>query len=114
MNEAPGKGLQQFGGGGHGDLNLRIQVRIPEKLSDEERELYQQLGSLSQTVTKKSVGGNSTGHMFYTDYRYPLTLTACQAGHRAMRIWEVGCFIIDWTPCRKAAPVFVLNTDRVT
>jgi molecular chaperone DnaJ len=48
-----GKGLQQFAGGGHGDLNLRIQVRIPEKLSDEERALYQQLRSLSQTVTKK-------------------------------------------------------------
>ncbi|MEA2079486.1 MAG: J domain-containing protein [Pseudomonadota bacterium] len=48
-----GKGLQQFGGGGHGDLNLRIQVQIPEKLSAEERALYEQLRSLGQTGTQK-------------------------------------------------------------
>ena len=48
-----GKGLQQFGGGGHGDLNLRIQVHIPEKLSAEEHALYEQLRSLGQTGTQK-------------------------------------------------------------
>ena len=48
-----GKGLQRFEDSGHGDLNLRIQVRSPEKLSAEERALYQQLRSLGQTVRPK-------------------------------------------------------------
>ena len=48
-----GKGLPQYGGGGHGDLNLRIQVHIPEKLSAGERALYEQLRSLGQTGTQK-------------------------------------------------------------
>ena len=48
-----GKGLQRFGGGGRGDLNLRIQVHIPQKLSAEERALYEQLRSLAQTVKHK-------------------------------------------------------------
>jgi DnaJ-class molecular chaperone len=47
------KACSSLAGGGHGDLNLRIQVRIPEKFSGEERTLYQQLRSLSQTVKKK-------------------------------------------------------------
>jgi DnaJ-class molecular chaperone len=61
------KACSSLAGGGHGDLNLRIQVRIPEKFSGEERTLYQQLRSWSQTV-KKNVGGNSTGQMLSTDY----------------------------------------------
>lgn len=48
-----GKGLQQFGGNGRGDLNLRIQVQIPQKLSAEERELYQQLRALAQTGAQR-------------------------------------------------------------
>jgi molecular chaperone DnaJ len=42
-----GKGLPEFGGGRHGELYLRIEVRIPEKLSREERELYGQLRAIS-------------------------------------------------------------------
>ena len=42
-----GKGLPEFKGHGHGDLNLRIQIHIPEKLSAEERALYKQLQDLS-------------------------------------------------------------------
>ncbi|TNF97994.1 MAG: J domain-containing protein [Gammaproteobacteria bacterium] len=38
-----GKGLPRFRGSGHGDLNLRIVVHIPEDLSKEERQLYQEL-----------------------------------------------------------------------
>lgn len=38
-----GKGLPEFGGRGRGDLYLRIRVRIPERLSSEEHELYQRL-----------------------------------------------------------------------
>jgi molecular chaperone DnaJ len=40
-----GKGLSAFGGG-RGDLNLRIQVRVPERLSARERELYESLRAL--------------------------------------------------------------------
>ena len=40
-----GKGLTAFGGG-RGDLNLRIQVRVPERPSAAERELYEQLRAL--------------------------------------------------------------------
>ncbi|MDH3713064.1 MAG: J domain-containing protein [Gammaproteobacteria bacterium] len=38
-----GKGLPRFHAPGNGDLNLRIQVHIPEKLSTEQRRLYEQL-----------------------------------------------------------------------
>ena len=37
------KGLPEFGNGRHGELYLRIEVRVPEKLSREERELYERL-----------------------------------------------------------------------
>ena len=40
-----GKGLAAFGGG-RGDLNLRIQVRVPERVSSEERALYEKLRAL--------------------------------------------------------------------
>ena len=42
-----GKGLPEFGGRQLGDLYLRIGVNIPEKLTAEERELYQRLRDLS-------------------------------------------------------------------
>ncbi|MDX1253457.1 MAG: DnaJ domain-containing protein [Gammaproteobacteria bacterium] len=38
-----GKGLPRFGARGRGDLLLRIVVRVPEKLSAEERKLYERL-----------------------------------------------------------------------
>lgn len=41
-----GKGLPAFGGGPRGDLYLRMAVRIPERLSRAQRELYQQLRAL--------------------------------------------------------------------
>lgn len=40
-----GKGLADFSGG-RGDLNLRIQVRVPEHVSATERDLYEQLRAL--------------------------------------------------------------------
>lgn len=49
-----GKGLPEFGGRGHGELYLRIEVHIPEKLSREERELYEQLRALGGEVQKTS------------------------------------------------------------
>ena len=42
-----GKGLPRFGGSGRGDLFLRGQVHVPERLSPEERILYEQLQALS-------------------------------------------------------------------
>jgi molecular chaperone DnaJ len=41
-----GKGLPEFGNGAHGELYLRIDVHIPEKLSREERQLYEQLRAI--------------------------------------------------------------------
>ena len=48
-----GKGLPEFGDGGRGDLNLRIQVHIPKDPSAEERALYQQLCALRQDDKQK-------------------------------------------------------------
>ncbi len=41
-----GKGLPEFGGGRRGDLFLRIRVHLPERLSREERRLFEQLRDL--------------------------------------------------------------------
>lgn len=43
-----GKGLPRFGEAGHGDLNLRIQVHVPEHLTAEEKTLYEQLQTLGR------------------------------------------------------------------
>lgn len=40
------KGLPEFSNGRHGEMYLRINVRIPEKLTREERELYEQLRAI--------------------------------------------------------------------
>ena len=41
-----GKGLPRFGRSGNGDINLRIQLHIPDHLSEEETKLYTQLREL--------------------------------------------------------------------
>lgn len=41
-----GKGLPEFGGNGHGDLYVRMQLHVPQHLSPEEKELYQKLRAL--------------------------------------------------------------------
>ncbi len=38
-----GKGLPSFGGGPRGDLYVRLQVHVPERLTDRQRRLYEQL-----------------------------------------------------------------------
>lgn len=48
-----GKGLPRYRAEGRGDLILRIEVVIPEQLSEQERELYRQLGSLSSHDARK-------------------------------------------------------------
>ena len=47
------KGLPHFSSDQRGDLKIRIQVRIPQKLSTEERKLYEQLRGLTQTGEEK-------------------------------------------------------------
>lgn len=48
------KGLPEFGTGRRGDLYLRLQVRIPKKLSREERELYERLRALRSEKPRHS------------------------------------------------------------
>ncbi len=43
-----GKGLPEFGGGGCGDLYLRLAVEVPKRLSKEERQLYERLRTLEK------------------------------------------------------------------
>ncbi|HEY0945008.1 MAG TPA: DnaJ C-terminal domain-containing protein [Opitutaceae bacterium] len=43
-----GRGLPRFGGRGRGDLYVRVQVRVPQRLSAEERRLYAQLKKLGR------------------------------------------------------------------
>ncbi|MGB9129460.1 MAG: DnaJ C-terminal domain-containing protein [Thiobacillus sp.] len=49
------KGLPRFGRKGKGDMYLQIELRIPDKLSHEERELYERLRALA---------GNSKRHFW--------------------------------------------------
>jgi len=43
-----GKGLPRYGGRGRGDINLRIEVLVPERTTAEERELYERLRALAR------------------------------------------------------------------
>ena len=47
-----GKGLPHFGGKGRGSLCVRLSVRVPEKLSAEERKLYERLQEISSRTRK--------------------------------------------------------------
>jgi len=38
-----GKGLPRFGGGARGDLYVRVQVHIPERLSERQRHLFEEV-----------------------------------------------------------------------
>lgn len=49
-----GKGLPRYRAQGRGDLILRIEVVIPERLSDEEREYYQRLAALRPSKGRSS------------------------------------------------------------
>ena len=42
-----GKGLPRFRGSGYGDINVRIQVQVPEELTKKEMKLYKQLQDLA-------------------------------------------------------------------
>lgn len=49
-----GKGLPVFGARMHGDINIRLQVRVPEKLSGEEKELYTKLRNIGEGPSQAS------------------------------------------------------------
>ncbi|MBU1425878.1 MAG: molecular chaperone DnaJ [Gammaproteobacteria bacterium] len=51
-----GKGLPEFGSARHGELYLRIEVKIPERLSHDERELYERLRALGDKTPATSAG----------------------------------------------------------
>jgi molecular chaperone DnaJ len=55
MLRVRGKGLPRFGGGGRGDLYVRLQVRVPERLTEQQRKLFEQL---RETRTRKRPGGS--------------------------------------------------------
>ncbi len=48
-----GKGLPEFGDGRHGELYLRIEVQLPERLAREERELYERLRAIGRARSSK-------------------------------------------------------------
>ena len=54
-----GKGLPRFGGHGRGDLLVRVQVRVPEKLSREEKALYERLHALAAPNKQRQVHGQA-------------------------------------------------------
>lgn len=48
-----GKGLPVYGSGQYGDLNIRIEVHIPENPSKKERQLYEQLRAIGEQRGRK-------------------------------------------------------------
>jgi molecular chaperone DnaJ len=49
-----GKGLPEFGSNRHGELYLRIEVKVPEHLTHEERALYEQLRAVGEKSPRPS------------------------------------------------------------
>jgi molecular chaperone DnaJ len=48
-----GKGLPEFGGKRRGDLCISLQIQVPERLSQEERKLYERLQMLGRDGAPK-------------------------------------------------------------
>ncbi len=48
-----GLGMPRLEGGGYGDLYVTVRLRIPERLTDEERELYRRLRELRRSATRR-------------------------------------------------------------
>ena len=46
------KGLPGFGGGASGDLYVRIKIHVPERLTDRQRRLFEQLRALATPKVK--------------------------------------------------------------
>ena len=50
-----GKGAPSLKGG-HGDLHVRLQVRVPDKLTKEQKQLFEKLGRDSARSTGRGLG----------------------------------------------------------
>ncbi|HXG52459.1 MAG TPA: DnaJ C-terminal domain-containing protein [candidate division Zixibacteria bacterium] len=50
-----GKGLPEFGGKRRGDLFVRVEVRVPERLGAEERKLWERLRALAEKEKHESI-----------------------------------------------------------
>jgi molecular chaperone DnaJ len=55
-----GKGLPRFGGGARGDLYVRLQVHVPERLSHRQRLLFEQLRNIRREETGTEGGTSRT------------------------------------------------------
>ncbi len=51
-----GKGLPRLGAGGRGDLDVRVQVWTPTKLSAEQRRLFEQLAKVESALPVEGIG----------------------------------------------------------
>ena len=60
MLRLAGRGLPRFEAPGTGDLYVKIAVHIPERISDQEREIYEQLRAL--TTQPSDVGPTGPSH----------------------------------------------------
>lgn len=49
-----GKGVPRFGGGGRGDLFIQLQIHVPERLTDRQRHLFEQLKTSAARKSFKS------------------------------------------------------------
>lgn len=56
-----GLGLPEFGSSRHGELYVQIGVRVPEKLSAEERDLYERLRAIGGSQGRSARCGQPTG-----------------------------------------------------
>ncbi len=50
-----GKGAPKLKGSGFGDLRVKLKVAVPEELSDEQRELFEQLQSAATTDVREHI-----------------------------------------------------------
>jgi len=55
-------GLPEFGGQQRGDMYVRVQIHIPERLSPEERKQYEHLRTIKQGYVKPSATPRATPH----------------------------------------------------
>lgn len=75
-------GLPEFGGPRRGDMYVRVQIHIPERLSREEREQYEQLRARKRGHAKPFATPNSTAH----------TGTGHPSAQPGLKSWLAACW----------------------
>jgi DnaJ-class molecular chaperone len=53
----PGKGMPKRDSGAFGDLIVTVRVRLPEKVSDEQRQLFERLRQIERSAAAAKGGG---------------------------------------------------------